>query len=111
MRDPPDAARLLALADMAVAAERHLVARARDIDARERSFGTETYEAVAAELRSLYGAHDGASLLRRLAADIRAGRFEVPGPERAQIRDLLLALVAQRLRESNPGFLAGTGFA
>ncbi|HUZ71650.1 MAG TPA: hypothetical protein VMU87_01580 [Stellaceae bacterium] len=111
MRDPPEAAQLLALADASPAAEWHLVRRARDIAVREQGFGMTAYDAVAAELRLLYGPLDGARLLRRLAADLRAGRFDAPDPVRARLRHLLLALAAQKLRESNPDFLTGTGFA
>jgi hypothetical protein len=113
MRDLPDADTLLALAAAALAradvtdAERALAARCRDIAAREREFGAAVYAAVAAELKSLYGEDDAAVGLRRLAAEIRAGRYDAPGPERARIERLLWALTVQKLRESNPGFLDG----
>jgi Domain of unknown function (DUF6285) len=105
MRDPPDTAQLLALAAAAPASERPLAERVRAIAARERRYGDSEYDAIAAALGRLYGAGTGADLLRRLAADIRAGRFDAPGPARAMVASALRAHVAQRLRESNPAFL------
>lgn len=110
MRDAPDtsvlldlAAEFLARAD-ATQDERRLADRCHDIAARERRYGMAGYDAFHAELTQRYGTQDAATLLRQLAAEIRAGRFDAPGPERARIGRLLLDFAAQRLRENNPAF-------
>ena len=104
MRDPPDISILLALAAEAADAERPLVERCRAIAERERCSGMAAYDAVRAVLAERYGMQNDVALLRRLAADIRAGRFDTPGPERAQVARLLLDFATQRLRENNPRF-------
>lgn len=115
MRDPPAASQLLDLATAVLArgadeAERRRAQRCIEIAAREQSAGDGAYAEIARSLARLYGVGDATSLLRRLAFDIRAGRFDAAGPHRAGILCLLRALVVQRLRESNPGFLASTDF-
>jgi hypothetical protein len=99
MRDPPDAAALLALATDNDGA---LAARARAIAAREAAAGEGAYAAVRRALSELYGAAPDAVLLAKLAADLRAGRFDGD----LQIARLLWDFAVQRLRESNPDFLA-----
>jgi hypothetical protein len=112
MRDLPLAADLVALADgMLRSHDEALALRCRDIAARERLCDPVEYDAVRGALAALYGSGDDAALLGRLAADIRSGRLDPPGPERAQVERLLLQLTVQKLRESNPAFLAGTSFA
>ncbi len=110
MRDPPDTALLLMLADEtmarpdATAGERRLAVRCRAIASREARDAAAAYDAIGATLARLYGAGDARALFRRLAADIRAGRFDEPGPERDQVERLLRDHAAQRLRENNPEF-------
>jgi uncharacterized protein DUF6285 len=110
MRDAPDTSVLLRLAaevgacSDATEDERRLADRCRAIAAREQLYGTAVYGALHAALARLYGWQDAASLLRRLAGEIRAGRFDAPGPERTSIERLLLEFAAQRLRENNPDF-------
>ena len=118
MRDPPDAETLVALAAavdargaMASESERRLALRCLDIVARERRYGSAAYDGVAAALAALYGSGDRGGLLRALARDIRAGRFDDMEPMRAAIEQLLVSLAVQRLRECNPDFLCGTGHA
>jgi len=93
MRDPPDIESLLALAEGAEDAM--LAARCRAIAARERATGLAPYRAIAAEL---------GDDLAGLAADIRRGRFDAPGPERQRLTRLLWRLALLKLRENNPAF-------
>ena len=115
MRDLPLAADLVALAAAVPREDRQredaLVARCRDIVAREQVCDATAYDAVRAALIALYGSGDDAALLGRLAADIRSGRLDRPGPERMQAERLLFQLTAQKLRESNPAFLVETHIA
>jgi Domain of unknown function (DUF6285) len=121
MHDPPGAAALLALArevlEGALAPllpqdrreDAALVARAMAIAERELRAGDAPFAAAADELAALYGAGDRASLLERLAADIREGACDAAGARRAAVLRLLRAITAAKLRASNPDFLAGTG--
>ncbi len=102
MRDLPDIETLLALS--AGAGDEALAARCRAIAAREREFGLTPYETLAAELRAACGGGDPREILARLAADIRRGRFDAPGPEQEKLVRLLWRLTLQKLRENNPGF-------
>ena len=56
-----------------------------------------------------YGEGDDEVLLRLLAGDIRIGAYDVPSPRREAVRRLLWSITAQKLRESNPDFLAAGG--
>ena len=121
MRDRPDGAVLLDFARAALLrdlapllpAERQhevaLVARAMAIAAREAATGDAPLRACQAALAELLGEGDLDTLLRRLAAAIRAGDYDTPSPQRAQVRRLLWAITVQKLRESNPDYLAASG--
>jgi hypothetical protein len=121
MRDRPDAAALLDFARAALLrdlapllpAERQhevaLIARAMAIAAREAAAGDGPLRACQAALAELLGEGDLDTLLRRLAAAIRAGDYDAPGAEREQVTRLLWAITVQKLRESNPDYLAASG--
>ena len=120
MRDRPDGAALLdfaraALRDLAplLPAERQreatLIARAMAIAAREAAAGDAPLRACQAALAGLLGEGDLDTLLRRMATAIRAGDYDAPSPRRAQVRRLLWAITIQKLRESNPEYLAASG--
>jgi hypothetical protein len=121
MRDRPDAAALLEFARAALLrdlapllpAERQheaaLIARAMAIAAREAAAGDAPLRACQASLAELLGEGDLDTLLRRLATAIRAGDYDAPGAEREQVRRLLWAITRQKLRESNPDYLAASG--
>ena len=49
-------------------------------------------------------------LLRRFAADLRAGAFEACEARAAAVRAILWRLTIWKLREGNPAFLAANGF-
>jgi hypothetical protein len=100
MRDPPSASLLLGLAAEAGEEEAAMVQRARDIARREDQLGDGHYEPVGQALAALYGPGEDGALLARLAADIRAGRFDPHATRR-----LLRRLVRLRLEESNPDFI------
>jgi hypothetical protein len=104
VRDLPDIADLMALADDAPRREKALVQRCHDIAARERRHGTEPYAAIAAGLAALCGGPAGAGLLAHVAAEIGAGNFDAPGPERARLEKLLWRFVLLKLHENNPEF-------
>jgi hypothetical protein len=90
-----------------------MVASAMAIAAREADAGDAPERAAATSLQNLYGeaagAGSGADGMRRLAADIRAGAFDAPGPRRSAVHALLWEITKQRLRESNPKLLAAHG--
>jgi hypothetical protein len=111
MRDRPDGATLAALAREARARqeERELVARALAIADRESLSGAAPLDECRAALAVLYGDGDVVSLLRRFAAEIRAGRFDRPGVGRDQALRLLWTITVRKLRESNPEYLASAG--
>lgn len=123
MRDQPDGSRLLEFAreallrDLAplLPAERQqevaFIARAMAIAAREMEAGEAPLVECHAKLAALYGAGDLDSLLRRLAAEIRAGTYDAAGPARAEVHRLLWAMTVQKLGESNPDYLAASGAA
>jgi hypothetical protein len=102
MRDLPAASFLLALAEEAPGTP-ELVERCRAIADREARLGLGRYEAIHTDLAVLYG--DSTSSLARLAVDIRAGRFDAPGPQRIRAERLLRRLVVLRLEECNPDFI------
>jgi uncharacterized protein DUF6285 len=111
MRDRPDGATLRTLARRAAAEgeDEALVARALAIAEREEAAGAAPGAALRAALARRYGVDDAEQLLRRFAAEIRAGAFDRPGPERADALRLLWAMTWQKLAESNPGYLAAAG--
>jgi hypothetical protein len=105
MRDRPDGATLVKLA-AASDANDELVARALAIAEREAVAGQEPLDECRAALLRRYGEGDIEALLHRFAADIRAGVFDAPGPVRDAALRLLWAMTRQKLRESNPDYLA-----
>ncbi len=120
MRDRPGGAALLdfaraALRDLAplLPAERQreaaLIARAMAIAAREAAAGDAPLAACRAALAELYGEGNLDTLLRRMAAAIRAGDYDAPGTAREQVRRLLWAITVQKLAESNPDYLTAAG--
>lgn len=80
---------------------------ALQIGARELRGADELLQAEAEALSALYpdAAEPAGRLAERLAADIRAGRFE-EGPQATLVHGLLLADVRRRLAISNPSYLA-----
>ena len=121
MRDLPDGSTLAALADEwdeeriaglshdEQASTRAMIARCRAIAAREAKASAGALAAIVGALRRLYGSGDPDAQIRQLARDIRDGRFDPPAPQTGEVRELLWALTRQKLRESNPGFLAAHG--
>lgn len=121
MRDRPDGAALLDFARAALlrdlapllpAERRHevtLIGRAMAIAAREAAVGDAPLRACRAALAELLGEGDLDTLLRRMAAAIRAGDYDAPSAQRTQVRRLLWAITVQKLRESNPDYLAASG--
>jgi hypothetical protein len=105
MRDRPDGATLVELAS-ASDASGELVARARAIAEREAVAGQAALEEWRAALLRHYGDGEVETLLYRFADDIHAGVFDAPGPARDAALRLLWAITLQKLRESNPDYLA-----
>jgi hypothetical protein len=109
MRDRPDALTLRCLAEEARregAEDPTLIARALDIAARETAMGTAPFEALRSWLVERYGEGTSEALLARLAAEIRAGAFDEPGPAQAALRQWLWDLTFRRLALANPDYLA-----
>ena len=119
MRDRPDGTQLLALARELEAiaprlppeerADPALLARARAIAERERQAGDAPLAACREALAALYGPGDLADLFGRLAREIRAGSYDAAGAERDRVRRVLWAVTLQKLRESNPDYVAASG--
>ncbi|HEV2548312.1 MAG TPA: DUF6285 domain-containing protein [Stellaceae bacterium] len=110
MRDRPDGATLVKMAAARAAHEdRSLIERARAIAAREQAAGEAPLEACRGALVALYGEGELEALLRRLAADIRAGLFDAPGVRREAVHRLLWSMTRQKLAESNPDYLRDAG--
>ena len=118
MRDRPDGARLLELAQETLMREVAsqlpedrrqeiaLIARAMMIAAREFEAARAAPAICHTGLAQLYGEGDADSLMRRLAREIRAGTHDAPGPVRDAVRSLLWATTREKLRVSNPEYLA-----
>jgi aminoglycoside phosphotransferase (APT) family kinase protein len=96
--------------------EARLLATAMAIAEREAAAGDRPAREVAARLAEFYqaGGRDargpGDPLLRRFAADLRAGAFEACEGRGRAARALLWRMTMLKLREGNPGFLAANGF-
>jgi hypothetical protein len=116
--DPPSAADLLALArsawerDLASLSpeerqrEATLIARCLAIGERTlRSAGSAA--AIEQSLAEHFAATAPEQRLERLAAAIRAGTYDRPGPAREGILRLLWAITLRKLALSNPAFAAG----
>jgi hypothetical protein len=124
MQDRPDISELLrvsraALLDRVLAAAPQamrrnilMIANAMDIARRTVEFADRPARAEALSLGRLYPeapAESLENLNRKLANDIRAGRFD-PGVEQRQLaREHLWESTLQKLRESNPKFLKSEG--
>jgi hypothetical protein len=112
-----------------------LVAEAIALAARDAEDGDEPMHATFRQLKTLYepltpalcphcgeregpvqregeGQHSGAplELWRRFACDLRNGVFETSGSRDKAARAILWRLTIARLRQSNPKFLAASGF-
>ena len=111
MRDRPNGDQLRALADegRARGEDSHLIGRALAIAESEAHFGAAPLAAWRDALVALYGAGELPRLLSRFTADIRAGAFDAPGERREHARRMLWAMTLQKLRESNPDYLAASG--
>jgi hypothetical protein len=119
MRDRPEAPVLAALADALAAmapdlreerrVEPALLARARAIAERERAAGDAPVAACHRALIALLGEGGFDALFQRLAQQIRAGAYDAAGAERDRVLQLLWAVTLQKLRESNPDYLAASG--
>jgi len=101
-RDRPSGEELAALAR-----ERDdpLAMRCRAIAARERSFGEAGFASCRAALAARYGAGPDGAGLAALAAALRAGSRD------AELLAILWTMTLQKLRESNPEFLAANDLA
>jgi aminoglycoside phosphotransferase (APT) family kinase protein len=134
IRDLPDGAGLLALGRELLLErmlpllppqwhrELRLVATAMAIAEREAASGEAPSREIAALLRDFYktpvscsrGGPEAGSpedgLLRRFAADLRAGAFERCESRGRFARAIMWRLTILKLREGNPGFLAENGF-
>ena len=86
-----------------------MITRARAIAERESRAGGGALDSIRALLERLYGQGEARAQFRRLTDEIRSGRFDAPAPMRDEVRNLLWMLTLQKLRESNPNFLAAHG--
>lgn len=125
MRDLPDSRALLELVrsllldevQPLVPPERrrdlHLAATAISLALREAE-GNGWQAQVETLLRAFYGYAaadlDPSTLMARLAADLRNGEFETSPSQEKAARVILWRLVAGKLREANPQFLAANGY-
>ena len=128
MRDEPDALGLLAVARETLLgelmpllpAERRydalLIASAIAAAAREVEAGDAPLREELDGLARLLGLNAAAltpadlpDLNARLAAEIRAGAYDRPGPARAALAAHLRAVTVRKLRETNPKYLAAEG--
>lgn len=121
MRDLPDSRALLELARELLIEEilpvlppdrhrdLHLVATALSITLRE---GEDWQQQVESLIQEFYPdqAASGDGLLARLAADLRNGAFETSPSRQTAACAILWRLVAYKLREANPQFLATNGY-
>lgn len=128
MRDEPDALGLLAIARETLLgelmpllpAERRydalLIASAIAAAAREIEAGDAPLREELAGLARLLGLNpaslspaDLPHLNARLAAEIRAGAYDQPGPARAALATHLKAATIRKLAETNPKYLTAEG--
>jgi hypothetical protein len=105
MRDRPSGDMLAALADELGGTDA-LALRCRAIAEREAAQGEGAFAACRAALIERYGAGDDGALLRSLAGDIRAGALDEASAARTALAKVLLAITRQKLRASNPDYLA-----
>ena len=84
-----------------------LVAKCMEIAAREAA----EEELPAGDLQLLYDVQsDPAELLARFARDLRVGAFEGSELREGAVRAVMWRLTIAKLRQSNPSFLAASGF-
>jgi Domain of unknown function (DUF6285) len=119
MRDLPDGARLAALAADFAASDLErlppelrrltlaMIERCRAIAQSEAGQGMAALAPFQQWLEREYGPGDTAAHFLRLTQEIRAGRYD----DSAEVRRLLWELTLQKLRESNPKFLAAHGLS
>jgi hypothetical protein len=91
------------------AAAAAMIERCHAIARREAAAGEAALDPIRAALAVLYGG-DPSEHLARLAGEIRSGALDAPGERRDRALALLWALTLQKLRESNPRFLAAHGY-
>lgn len=101
---------LLPMVPAAHEREVRLLATAIAIAEREAAACDAPARDVMPLLEELYGEGDIAQLFARLAADLRAGAFEICEPRARAARAILWRLTIVKLREGNPAFLAENGF-
>lgn len=108
MRDRPDGPtlRALALAARERGEDEALVAHVLAIVEREAAAGELPLKECHAALVELYGRDALPPLWRRLAADIRSGCFDAPGPARETVLRVLWMVTRLKLGEANPEYLA-----
>lgn len=91
--------------------EVRMIASAMGIAARQAKDGAAIDSAEKASLLSFLADAEGGSLAdsrAALAAAIRAGRFDGPGPERQQLEKVLLENTLDALSISNPKVITAT---
>jgi aminoglycoside phosphotransferase (APT) family kinase protein len=103
---------LLPLVPAARRRELRLLATAIAIAVREAAAGETPLHDIRERLRHFYCSPEQAAdaLLRRLAADLRAGAFEACEERARAARAILWRLTVWKLGEGNPAFLAENGF-
>ena len=117
IEEKPSTACLLRLARATLAAapgRRSLEERQEDIALIERIIAIAQRELSAGggasearrRISAFYDGEPPETAWRRLAGDIRAGLFDAPGARREAVRRLLWAVTEEKLRISNPDFLA-----
>ena len=88
-----------------------MIERCRSIAHREAAAGEAALAHIRADLAALYGqGGDPAAQFAQLAEEIRSGALDTAGARRNRAAALLWALTLQKLRESNPRFLAAHGY-
>jgi hypothetical protein len=93
--------------------EVRLVATAMAIAEREALAGDALRHDILGLLAAFYGCSESGpddALLRRFAADLRAGAFDACDKRGRAARAILWRLTMLKLREGNPLFLARNGF-
>jgi len=104
MRDRPNGEELARLA-RELGGEAALVARCLAIAERERGLGAAAFAECRAALAERYGESGDRELLSQLAAEVRAGAND------REVLAILWAITVQKLRDSNPEFLAASELA
>ncbi len=109
LRDRPSGVELSMLA-REIGGGDPLAARCAEIASREREGEAAAFATCRARLAARYEAADDRTLLARFADDIRAGAFDAAGAARDWARAVMTDITVQKLRESNPEFLAANRF-